>query len=124
MRLTVSAGKNTIELTCEVNIRLLEVNLQIIYSNNELCRVCTDKTAAVNAYGTEMARKILYRINQISACDSVEQMINYRLGRCHPLKGKRADQYAVDLIQPYRLVFEKENSQEETVRIIEITDYY
>lgn len=54
----------------------------------------------------------------------VEIMVQYRVGRCHLLKGKRKDQYAVDLVQPYRLVFEKKKNQIEVVNIIEIVDYH
>ena len=51
-----------------------------------------------------MAEKIHMRIDQISAALSVEMMIQYRIGRCHPLKGNRKNQYAVDLVHPYRLI--------------------
>lgn len=33
-------------------------------------------------------------------------MIQFRIGRCHPLHNNRKGQYAVDLVHPYRLVFE------------------
>lgn len=47
------------------------------------------------------------RIDQIKASDSVEQMIQFHIGRCHLLKGNRKNQYAVDLVHPQRLIFEK-----------------
>ena len=64
------------------------------------------------------------RIDQISAALSVEMMIQYRIGRCHPLKGNRKNQYAVDLVHPYRLVFEKVEDQIQIVSITEIIDYH
>ncbi|MGN1344479.1 MAG: hypothetical protein ACI4U3_07855 [Traorella sp.] len=54
-----------------------------------------------------MAKKIQMRIDQIKASDSIEQMIQFHIGRCHLLKGNRKNQYAVDLVHPQRLVFEK-----------------
>lgn len=51
-------------------------------------------------------------------------MIQYRIGRCHPLKGNRKNQYAVDLVHPYRLIFEKKESEIQIVNITEITDYH
>lgn len=72
----------------------------------------------------EMAELIQQRIDEISAADSVEQMIQFHIGRCHPLKGDRKDQYAVDLVHPQRLVFEKKGSQIKIANIMEIVDYH
>lgn len=71
-----------------------------------------------------MAVKIHQRIDEISAVDSVEDMIQYRIGRCHLLNGDRIGQYAVDLIHPYRLVFEKRGKQIQIANIMEIVDYH
>ena len=51
-----------------------------------------------------MARK-QSRIDELTAIDTVEMMIMYHIGRCHPLNGNREGQYALDLVHPYRLVF-------------------
>ena len=48
-----------------------------------------------------MARKIQQRIDELTAADSVEMMIQYHIGRCHSLTGNREGQYALDLVQPY-----------------------
>ena len=53
-----------------------------------------------------MADKIHQRIDEIGAADTVEMMIQFHIGRCHPLTQNRKGQYAVDLVHPYRLVFE------------------
>ena len=71
-----------------------------------------------------MAEKIMLRIDQISAALSVEMMIQFRIGRCHPLKGNRKNQFAVDLVHPYRLVFEKKGTEIQIANIIEIIDYH
>lgn len=53
-----------------------------------------------------MAIRINQRIMELQAADSVEMLVRLSIGRCHPLKGNRLGQYAMDLVQPYRLVFE------------------
>ena len=53
-----------------------------------------------------MAEKIHLRVDQLKAPLSLDMLLKFRVGRCHPLKGQRKDQYAMDLVQPYRLVFE------------------
>lgn len=71
-----------------------------------------------------MAEKIHLRIEQIQAADSVEELVKYSIGNCHPLKGDRAGQYAMDLVQPFRLIFDKDKEEVLWVRIIEVTDYH
>ena len=41
-----------------------------------------------------------------------------------PLKGARKWQYAMDLVHPYRLVFEKKGTEIQIAIIMEITDYH
>ena len=48
-----------------------------------------------------------YRCVWIGSADTVEDMIQYRIGRCHSLLNNRKGQYAVDLVHPFRLVFKK-----------------
>lgn len=98
--------------------------MKIIYKNKKLEKICTNLHDAERKYGSNMAFKIHLRIKEISASLSVEDMIRYRIGRCHQLKGKRNNQYAVDLDHPFRLIFEKRNEEIELVKIIEITDYH
>jgi Plasmid maintenance system killer protein len=71
-----------------------------------------------------MAEKIQQRVDQIEAAISVEMMIQFRIGRCHKLTGDRKKQYAVDLIHPYRLVFEKKGNEIQIAHIMEIVDYH
>ncbi len=40
------------------------------------------------------------------------------------MKGKRKNQYAVDLVHPYRLVFEKKGDDIQIVKVMEIVDYH
>lgn len=86
--------------------------------------MCTNACEAERKHGREMAEKIQLRIDQISAALSVEMMIQFKIGRCHPLKGNRKNQYAVDLVHPYRLVFEKIGDQIQIANIMEIVDYH
>ncbi len=98
--------------------------LQIEYKSNKIRKVCTNAHEAEKKYGRDVAEKIQFRIDQISAALSVEDMLQFRVGRCHALKGNRKDQYAVDLVHPYRLVFEKIGDKIQIANIIEIVDYH
>lgn len=80
--------------------------MEITYKTNKIKKVCTDAKFSDRTYGNEMSEKIQMRIGEIEAMDTVEEMIKYHIGRCHPLTNNRKGQYAVDLVHPYRLVFE------------------
>ncbi len=88
--------------------------------------MCTNANTARKEYGENMAKKIQQRIGEITAADSVELLVRFHIGRCHSLSGNRAGQYAMDLVQPYRLIFvEIENEIEiQVVEVQEITDYH
>ena len=86
--------------------------------------MCTDASAAEKKYGREMAGKIQQRIDEICASESVEQMIQFHVGRCHPLHQNRQNQYAVDLVHQMLLVFEKQGVEVQLANIIEIIDYH
>ena len=92
--------------------------------NKKIEKVCTDVKAAERTFGREMADKIHHRIDEIVAADTVEMMIQFHIGRCHPLTQNRKGQYAVDLIHPYRLVFEKNGGEIQIAKILEIVDYH
>ena len=98
--------------------------MQIKYKNRRIEKVCTNAYEAEKKHGKEMAEKIQMRIDQISAALSVEMMLQFKIGRCHPLLGNRKNQYAVDLVHLYRLVFEKIGNEIQIANIIEIVDYH
>lgn len=87
-------------------------------------KVCTNASYAERKYGSDMAEKIHQRIDEIDASETVEEMIQFHIGRCHQLNGNRKGQYAMDLIHPQRLIFEKRGNEIQIVRIIEITNYH
>ena len=98
--------------------------MDITNKNNKIRKVCTDAKTAEIIYRREMADKIHQRIDEINAADTVEMMIQFHIGRCHPLTQNRKGQYAVDLVHPYRLVFEKNGDEIQIANILEIVDYH
>lgn len=98
--------------------------MDITYKSNKLEKVCTDAKVAERSYGKEMAEKIQMRIDEITAADTIEMMIQFHIGRCHSLSNNRKGQYAMDLVHPYRLVFEKHGHEIQIAHILEIVDYH
>ena len=98
--------------------------IEISYRTTQLRKVCEDAEAATRKYGAELADRLHERLDQIRAATSVEMLVQFRIGRCHPLHGDRKGQYAMDLTHPYRLIFEKRNNKIVAVEILEIVDYH
>ena len=98
--------------------------MEITYKNKNIMKVCTNASYAERKYGSDMAEKIHQRIDEIDASETVEEMIQFHIGRCHQLNGNRKGQYAMDLIHPQRLIFEKRGNEIQIVNVLEITDYH
>lgn len=98
--------------------------MEIKYQTRSIEKVCTNATVAEKRYGLEMAEKIQMRIDQITAASSVEYLIQYHIGRCHPLHHNRKNQFGMDLVHPMQLVFEKNGADIQIANIIEIVDYH
>ncbi|APU72331.1 type II toxin-antitoxin system RelE/ParE family toxin [Companilactobacillus crustorum] len=98
--------------------------MRITFKNNKIERECLNNNIAIRKFGLDMAIKIEQRISEIWVFEDVEQLIQLSIGRCHPLHGKRKGQYAMDLVQPYRLVFIKSKLGLKVVQIVEITNYH
>lgn len=60
--------------------------MEITYKTRKIEKVCTLASEAEKKYGSEMAEKIHQRIDEIDASDTVEEMIQFHIGRCHSLK--------------------------------------
>lgn len=101
-----------------------EDDLDVTYKNTKMKRVCTEADYATKNYGELMAEKIHMRIDQIIAAETVEEMVQYRIGRCHALHNNRKGQYAVDLVHPYRLIFEVNGNEIQIAKIMEVVDYH
>jgi proteic killer suppression protein len=71
-----------------------------------------------------MAGKIAQRISEISNAPDVTFIVRYHVGNCHPLHGDRKSEFAMDLVQPFRLVFIEKDKVAHLVRITSIEDYH
>lgn len=52
-----------------------------------------------------MAIKLQQRMMELSAVDTLGDISHLPPPRCHELTGKRTEQFSVDLVHPYRLIF-------------------
>lgn len=103
--------------------------MKLEYKSNALEKECSDFAKATRSYGDKCATLLHRRIRELKSSDSLEDMVKYRIGRCHPLKGDLAGKYALDLEHPYRLIVEPITDSSSTcgirvVRLLEVDDYH
>ena len=111
--------------------------MDIRFKNRKLAKRCNDETKLVHTYGPNNAKWITQRLNELSAMSNLAVARKLPQLRCHELEGDRKGQLAVDVRQPFRLVFEvdqdpvpkKEDggldwTKVESIKIMAIEDYH
>jgi len=98
--------------------------LKVKFKSKKLQKECTDYSITKRVFGEKMAIKIHQSLNEISATDSIEILVRGNIGGCHPLIGDRNGEYAMMLVQPFRLCFKKHIIEAETVIVISIENYH
>lgn len=78
--------------------------MDVVFQNEKLQRQFSEHRQLQARYGAVGAKTIGRRIQQLQAAPTLADMRNMP-GRCHELTGDRAGQLAVDVHQPYRLIF-------------------
>ena len=111
--------------------------MQISFRTRRLERTFNSARSLTRRYGDHMARVIKMRMAVLKNARSLSQVPATPPDRRHMLRGDRHEQYAVDLVHPYRLVFEPNhdpiprmedggvNLDEVTaITVIDIVDYH
>ena len=79
---------------------------------------------AVREFGDQVARKYIQRINIIKTTNSLNDLKGLPGLRCHPLKGNRAGQYAINLTGFHRLIFTLDGETLNIAMIEEVSKHY
>ncbi len=96
----------------------------VVFRTRQLERCYREYRKAVKAYGEDVAKRYILRINTIKQVKDIDELMRLPVLRCHPLKGDRAGQYAVNITGFYRLVFSLEGDALEIARIEEVSKHY
>lgn len=79
--------------------------MDIYFKYKKLQKACNSKQESIKEWGPEIAKKVRLRLSELQAADSLSEISHLPPPRLHGLSGGREGQFAVDLQQPYRLVF-------------------
>jgi proteic killer suppression protein len=110
--------------------------VEVLFASAKLQRQLSTLQQLQRKWGQQGGNKIALRLQQLAAAPTLADMRQLP-GRCHELTGDRAGMLAVDVEQPYRLVFRptanpsptKEDGgldwdAVESVTIAEVVDYH
>jgi plasmid maintenance system killer protein len=80
--------------------------VDILFQDQKLKKAFNDKNLLKRKYGEVRANYIRRRLDELGAAENLEVLRLLPQARCHELKGNREGTLAVNLDQPYRLIFE------------------
>lgn len=110
--------------------------MDISFHDKKLEKIASDQRKCYKALGKKRADLFLLRLRDLCYAETLED-VRYLPGNYHDLKGNRKGQWACDLDQPYRLIFEPHENPIPTdgngtyvwieikgVEIVEIVNYH
>ena len=111
--------------------------MDIVLLDKKLKKSANEWRKLVRSFGQRQAEVIRRRLDELKAADNLAVVRSIPQARCHELKENRKGQLAVDLVYPYRLIFEPDHNPIPTtedgrldwagvskIRVIEVQDYH
>ena len=111
--------------------------MDILFITTKLQKECTDAKQMLKRYGPLRSKLLQKRLTELRAASVLDDLRKLPQARCHALRENRKGELAVDLDQPYRLIFEIANDPKPikadggldwlkttAIRILGIEDYH
>lgn len=98
--------------------------MEIRFKNNKLRKCYESGKVAEKAFGAQVGRRYVGRINIMKSATDVEELETLPGLRCHALTRDRKGQYAINLTGYYRLIFTVEDEALTIARIVEVSKHY
>ena len=98
--------------------------MQIEFRTRKLQKQYEDHRVAEKAYGKEVARRYIERVNIIQESNNFNELQSLPGLHCHPLKGDRKGQWAIKLTGYYRLIITLKEERLQIVCIEEVSKHY
>ena len=98
--------------------------MKVTYANRTLERCASDlKRARKEWRPAGVAEAYIDRVPVLIAIDRLDRLYQFRGFGFHALHGKREGQYAISLVDGWRLIFQY-YAVEEEIFIVEVVDYH
>ena len=79
--------------------------VDISFPDRKLQKICNDRRRLIAEYGEQNGKKIMLRLTELSLADNLAEIPTTPPPRRHQLKNYRKGQFAVDIKDPFRIVF-------------------
>ncbi len=83
-----------------------DIALKISFKTTKLQKIFNSEKELKRVFGQQQAVKIMLRMGVLVAANNLNDISTNSPENRHELHGDRSGQFAVDLKQPYRLIFE------------------
>ncbi len=98
--------------------------MEIRFRTTKLEKQYLDYREASRAYGQQVAKRYIMRINMIKAAKCFDDLYVIPTLKFHPLEGNRKGEFAVTLTGFYRLIITNDGETFDIARIEEVSKHY
>ncbi|WP_320035505.1 type II toxin-antitoxin system RelE/ParE family toxin [Halarcobacter sp.] len=98
--------------------------MEIEFKSNKLKKQYENSKIAEKAYGAQVAKKYIMRINTLKATKSFDELYKIPTLKFHPLSGNRKGEYAISLTGYWRLIITNNGDTFDIAKIEEVSDHY
>lgn len=111
--------------------------MEVLFRTKKLQKACNSEREIIRTFGVSCGRLLQRRLADLAAAASLAELSTLPQTRCHPLKGQREGQFAVDLEHPRRLILEPAHDppplredggidleRVTRIRVVEVVDYH
>lgn len=98
--------------------------MEIQFKTKKLEKQYISSNDAIKAYGIQVAKKYINRINILKSAKSFDDLYTIPQLKFHPLTGDRKGEYAISLTGYYRLIITKDGETFDIAKIEEMSKHY
>lgn len=98
--------------------------MEIRFKTNKLQKQYENSKDAVKAYGMDVAKKYIQRINILKSAKSFDELYKITQLKFHPLTGNRDGEFAISLTGFYRLIITNDGDSFDIAKIEEVSKHY
>ncbi|MBN2896137.1 MAG: type II toxin-antitoxin system RelE/ParE family toxin [Campylobacterales bacterium] len=98
--------------------------MEISFRTKKLQKQYENSSEAVKAYGSQIARKFIMRVNTLKAAKNFDELYSLPGWDFHPLTGDRKGEYAIKLTGFWRLIITNDGDSFDIAKIEEVSKHY
>lgn len=98
--------------------------MEVRFKTNKLQKQYENSKDAIKAYGADVAKRYIQRINLLKSAKSFDDLYTIPQLKFHPLTGDRKGEFAISLTGFYRLIITNDGDTFDIAKIEEVSKHY